>query len=269
MPTTMDIRNCLLENSPWVNPERTVDTVTAGDPARSVRKAGVCWFACVDTIRQAHAAGWDLLICHEPIFWEHHAAEGAWRQREPGIKKQRLLDETGLVIFRAHDTWDRWPEIGIRDSWAHALAPHKRIFAGEETESHPFHALYAIPEQPLRAFAQFVADRLKTLGEDSVQVMGDPERIVSRPALGVGCIGPDSEIVARGADVLIVCYDGASYWSVRDRLFEQGAAIITVEHGASETPGMATMCCHLAEGFSEVEFQCLAAHPQPWTVRGR
>ncbi len=269
MPTTLDIRNYLLENSPWVNPDRTVDTVKAGDPGRPVRKAGVCWFACADTIRQAHAAGCDLLICHEPVFWEHLAPESVWRQREPGIEKQRLLDETGLVILRAHDSWDQWPEIGIRDSWAHALGLNKCIYASEETETHRFHAIYAIPEQPLREFAQILADRVKMLGEDSVQVMGDPERIVSRPALGVGCIGPDREIVARGADVLIVCYDGASYWNVRERLFEQGAAIITVEHGTSEMPGMENMCRHLAEVFPQVEFQYFAAHPQPWTVRGR
>lgn len=269
MPTTLDIRNYLLSNSPWVNPDRTVDTVKAGDPARPVYKAGVCWFACSDTIRQAHAAGFDLLICHEPVFWEHLAPESVWRKRDPGIEKQQLLDETGLVILRAHDSWDQWPEVGIRDSWAHFLGLSHRIYASEETESHRFHAIYAIPKQSLRAFAQSLADRINALGEDSVQVMGDPERIVSRPALGVGCIGPDREIVARGADVLIVCYDGANYWSVRERLHEQGAAIITVEHGSSEMPGMENMCRHLAEVFPQVEFQYFTAHPRTWTVRGR
>jgi putative NIF3 family GTP cyclohydrolase 1 type 2 len=269
MTTALDIRDHLYRNSPWVDPKETVDTVKAGDPARPVGKAGVCWYASIETVEAAHAAGCGLLICHEPVFWEHHDPEGYWRDKAPGAAKQAFLDETAIVILRAHDSWDQFPEVGIRDSWADFLGFTERVYGSEETEPHRYHGIYAVPEQSLAELAQYVADRVRPLGEDSVQVMGDPERQVCRPAVGVGCIGPDCDAVARGADVVIVCYDGASYWAVRERLHEQGAAVITVEHGTSEMPGLRNLRTYLAGVFPDIEFEYLAAHPRTWTVRGR
>jgi len=262
--TTLEVREYLLTNSPWVNPKRTVDTVKIGDPSRPVGKAGVCWYASIETIRAAHEAGCDLLICHEPTFWEHAAPETSWRDKAPGIAKREFLEQTGMVILRAHDTWDQWPEAGIRDSWARFLGLGERVYASSE---HNYHAVHEVPEQTLAAFARYVAGRVATLGEDSVQVMGDSKRRVRRVAVGVGCAGPDRECVDAGADVCIVCYDGASYWAVRERLHEMGAAILTVEHGTSEMPGMESLARHLAERFPQVQFQYLAEHPRPWTVR--
>jgi putative NIF3 family GTP cyclohydrolase 1 type 2 len=246
-----------------VNPENTVDTVKCGDPSRTVNKAGVCWFASLNTIHAAHEDGCDLLICHEPTFWQHEAPENLWRNREPGTTKQRFLDETGMVILRAHDTWDQWPEIGIRDSWAKWLGLENRVYASAD---HNYHAVYVIEKQPLHTFASHVAQRVRSLGEDSVRVMGEPSRPVRRVAVGVGCAGPDKDTVEAGADVLIVCYDGASYWAVRERLHEMGAAVIVVEHGTSEMPGMMNLCKHLSGQFPDVAFQYYAKHPMSWTV---
>ena len=262
--TTQGIREYLLSNSPWVDPDHTVDTVKIGDPSRAVDKAGVCWYASIETIRAAHEARCGLLICHEPTFWEHHAPETLWRDKAPGAAKREFLEQTGMVILRAHDTWDQWPEVGIRDSWAAFLGLGKRVYASAD---HNYHAIHEVPEQSLRQFARYVAARIEPLGEDSVRVMGAPDRPVRRVAVGVGCIGPDKECVEAGADVCLVCYDGASYWAVRERLHEMGAAVIAVEHGTSEMPGIENLARHLAQRFPRIAFHYLAEHPRPWTVR--
>lgn len=263
-PTTLDIRQYLLSRVPAVDPKDTVDTVKIGDPTRPVRKAGVCWYPSIETIKAAHRAGCDLLICHEPTFWEHAAPERSWRDKPPGIAKREFLEQTGMVILRVHDTWDRWPGVGIRDSWARFLGFGKPV---HESGDDPFRAIYDIKPQKLHDFAREIAGKVKALGEDSVQVMGDPERIVSRPAIGVGCISPDRETVEAGADVVIVCFDGASYWQSRERLHEMGAAVITLEHGTTELPGMESLCRHLAEKFPQIKFEYFANHPRPWTAR--
>lgn len=263
MPTTEDIREYLLSHSPWVDRDRTVDTVKAGDATQPVRKAGVCWYPSVWDIRAAVDAGCDLLIAHEPAFWEHGPEELTWRNRGPGIEKTRLLDESGLVILRAHDTWDNWPEIGIRDAWARFLHLGRPIAEGSNLR---WHALYEIPEQTLGSFASYVAGRVRELGEEGIQVMGQAERTVRRVAIGVGCAVPDQEMIDAGADVLIGCYDGASYWAQRERCYEAGAAIITVEHGSSEMPGLMRLRDHLAEVFPSVEFIFVAEHPRTWTA---
>jgi putative NIF3 family GTP cyclohydrolase 1 type 2 len=257
-----DIREHLLARAPWVNQGRTVDTVKAGDPAREVRTVGVGWISSIENLRRAQELGCDLFITHEPTFWEHAATETAGRSAEPGLTKQRFLDETGLVVLRVHDIWDNWPEIGIRDSWAKGLGL-THFLAEDGTR---WHAVYAIEETTLRAFARYVADRVRVLGQDSVQVIGDPERRVSRPAVGVGCGGPDTDMIELGADVLIVCFDGASYWQKRQRFSELDVGVITVEHGTSEMWGLENLARYLDETFSSLTVHYLDLHARPWTV---
>ncbi|MEW6358261.1 MAG: Nif3-like dinuclear metal center hexameric protein [Planctomycetota bacterium] len=259
---TNDIRNHLISNAPWVNPERTVDTVKIGDPAKEVRRAGVGWVACIENLRSAHSAGCELFITHEPTFWEHDAPERKYRGVEPGITKFRFLEETGMVVLRAHDTWDNWPGIGIRDSWAKGLG--LTDFIAEDTTR--WHAVYQIEPTALRKFAKHIADKVKPLGQDSVQVIGDPDMKVSRPSLGVGCGGPDTDMIEKGSDVLIVCFDGASYWAKRQRFAEFGVGVITVEHGTTEMWGIENLARHLADVFPAIEFLYFAEHPKAWTV---
>ena len=259
---TEHIHEHLLSRAPWVDRSNTVDTVKAGDPAKPVRTVGVGWISSIDNLRAAVELGCDLFITHEPTFWQHAAPEDKLRCVEPGLSKQKLLDESGLVVLRCHDVWDSWREIGIRGSWAGCLGLTE--VAGES--DHPWHVMYAIQPVPLREFARHVAERIAPLGEDSVSVIGDPERVVSRPAIGVGCSGPDKDMVDAGADVLIVCYDGASYWQTRERLAELGAAVICVEHATSEMPGMMNLARYLGETFSELTVHYLDKHPRTWTV---
>ncbi len=268
MTTALDIHHYLLSNSPWVKPEATVDGWKAGDMMRPVKKAAVCWYPCLETLRTAHAAGCDLVIAHEPLFWEHAGDEQRRRYTGPGAVKHEFLEETGLTVFRAHDSWDQWPDIGMRDSWARFLGFMDRLYVSESDGDHAFHALYAVRPQPLRALAQHSADKVLPLGEDRVQVMGDPERLIHTIALGVGCLGPDEHIVARGAEACVMCYDGASYWDLRERLYEMGSAVITVEHGTTEMPGFENLWYHLKTVFATCEFIYLACHPRPWSVAG-
>ena len=268
MTTPLDIHWYLLGNSPWVDPKATVDGPKAGDLALPVTKAAVCWYPCLETLKEAHEAGCSLVITHEPLFWEHAADEQARRHTGPGAVKHAFLEAAGLAVLRAHDSWDQWPEIGIRDSWARFLGFTNRLYASEQDAGHAYHGIYAVEPQPLVALARHIADKALILGEDRVQVMGDPERIVQRVALGVGCIGPDEQTVERGAEACIMCFDGASYWSLRERLYEMGAAVITVEHGTTEMPGIENLHRHLADVFQDIEFIYLASHPRAWSVSG-
>jgi len=100
---TTDIHEYLLSNAPWDNRDNTVDTVKAGDAARPVSTVAVGWISSIESLRRAVELGCDLFITHEPTFWQHEAPEDRLRGVEPGITKQRLLDESGLVVLRCHD----------------------------------------------------------------------------------------------------------------------------------------------------------------------
>jgi putative NIF3 family GTP cyclohydrolase 1 type 2 len=257
-----DIREHLLARAPWVDRDRTVDTVKAGDPAREVQTIGVGWIASMANLEQAHDLGCELFITHEPTFWEHAAPEQRYRDLPPGREKQRFLDETGMVVLRVHDIWDRWPDIGIRDAWAEGLGLTDKVAEDDAG----WHAVYAIEETTLLAFARDVAAKVRVLGQDSVQVIGDPEQLVSRPAIGVGCVGPDLDMIRAGADVLLVCYDGASYWQARQRFAELGVGVIALEHGTTEMWGIEKLAGYLRETYPPLTVHYLALHARPWTV---
>lgn len=80
--------------------ENTCDTVKCGDPEREVRRVAVCCFATPEVI--CAAKNWDaqLLITHEPTFYDH------WdniTDTPVSSAKKTLLEESGLVLYRYHD----------------------------------------------------------------------------------------------------------------------------------------------------------------------
>jgi len=267
MANPTEISEYLLSGSPWVDRERTSDGMVVGDAEATIEKAGVCWFASMNDLRAAHEAGCQLLICHEPVFYDPLDRE-AMREDGAGMLKQNFLSETGLAVMRVQESWDQWPAIGTRDAWAAHLGLDQMAYGSEQTEQHRFHAIYEIPEQSLRDFAQYVADRVSTLGEDSVNVLGDPDRRVNKPAIGAGWFGPPNDVIDRGADVVIHSFDHATYWQVREAQHELGAAVITVAHGTSEMPGLRNLCSHLSEVFTGMEWAFFSEHPRGWTVSG-
>ena len=80
--------------------QQTQDVLKAGDPDREVRKIATTMFPTVDVIRQAAAWGADLLIVHEPLYFNHcdnHSEESV------ETEKRRLVEESGMTIYRFHD----------------------------------------------------------------------------------------------------------------------------------------------------------------------
>jgi putative NIF3 family GTP cyclohydrolase 1 type 2 len=257
-----DILTHMIAKSPWVNPEKTVDKIIFGDGDKNIKKVAVCWYPAIRTIQSAIDADCDLLITHEPTWWDHFNSTGEWLRKGIGLKKTQMLEKSGLVIVRLHDTWDNWPELGIRDSFARGLGLDKFI-AEDETR---WHGMYEIPEQTLRSFAKYIAKKVAPLGQNAVQVIGYPEMLVKYPSIGVGCGGPEEDMIKLGSDVLIMCFDGAPYWSMRDRFAEQGVGVITLEHGTTEMWGLESLAEYIRNTWSELEVIYLDDHWKAWHV---
>lgn len=260
---TNDILEYLLSKAPWVDRQTTVDTVKSGDPTKEIRSVAVAWISTMDNLKIAHENGCDLFITHEPTFWHHSQDEKPERSQFPGNIKQKFLEDTGMVILRVHDIWDPWPEIGIRDSWAKGLGLHKQVAEDERK----FVAVYEIPETTLGKYANYIADKVKPLGQDSVLVLGDHNWKISHPAVGTGCGTPSLEMIDKGADVVIVCDDGFSYWHRGERFFEMGVGVIMVSHGTSEMWGIENLAQYLGKMFPSLNVMYFDKHPRYWTVR--
>jgi putative NIF3 family GTP cyclohydrolase 1 type 2 len=263
MPTAREINEHFLTGCDWVGRDKTVDTFKAGDPGRQVHTVAVGWMSTIYDLRRAVELGCELFITHEPTFWEHHAPEQKFRHAPGGLEKTRLLEDSGLVVLRCHDAWDKWPGIGIRDAWARGLGLSDMVLESDDG----WCAMYKIPQTTLRNFAARVLERVRPIGQDSVQVMGDPEMKISYPCLGVGCYTPDMDLIEKGADCMIGNFDGSwYYWEKRERFLECGAAVLTVEHGCTEHWGMQACADYVARTWPDLEVHFLDRYPRPWTM---
>ena len=93
---------------------RTCDTCKAGSLDEEIRGVAASMFATPDVVRACAGAGINCLIVHEPTYYNH------WDDHIPfavGAEKKRLIEESGLTVFRFHDH-------------AHAMSPDL-IFDGE------------------------------------------------------------------------------------------------------------------------------------------
>lgn len=78
----------------------TCDTCKAGDPDKEIRKLAVAMFPTVEVIQQAAAWGADMLLVHEPTYYNHHDHHSC---EAVEMKKRALLESTGMTLYRYHD----------------------------------------------------------------------------------------------------------------------------------------------------------------------
>ena len=245
MVTADNLLQHVLAASPWVDRASTVDRVIVGDGERAISTALVTWISSFAACREAVRRGVDLLVTHEPTFWNHHDDRPA--VADPvAQEKLRFLEESGLVILRLHDSWDRFPEVGIPFAWARFLG-----FAGAPVRVHPQGCQHRYDLDPLPAgdFAQRVAARTAAVGEPVIQFVGDPELPVSRIGVGTGCGCGIEEYREMGCDLAVVCDDGQWYWGPIQRAADAGLPVVRVNHGTSEEPGMVTLAAYLQQAF--------------------
>jgi len=238
------------EQGSWVDWDQTTDTFKAGDPLREVKTVAVAWKASWDALREAVSKGADLFVSHESI--SVNAVNGS---REPDAAfalpsekpKFDWLEETGLVVYRCHDVWDRFPEVGIRDSWQKGLEIGPRIAA----DAFP---LYVTERSPISLgdLARHVLQRVRPLGQNAVMVTGSPDVEVDRVATGTGVTTTPVRMKELGANVGIVTDDYYLHVRMGVHAGELDFPTIVANHGVSEEWGVANLARYLQRVFPEL-----------------
>lgn len=237
-----EIREHFLSRADWVDPQTTVDRVIAGDPEKDVDRCVVTWMPSFAALRFAVDEGIDLVVCHEPTFWNHRDD----RAGDDRVSEEKLayIEKRGLAILRNHDCWDRWPGVGIPWAWAQFLG-----LDGEPAAigTHGYQHRYDIAPISVGDLASRIAARCAEIGEPMVQVTGDRTADVSSVGIGTGCCCDIDAYRAMGCDCSVVCDDGSCYWAGIQRAADLGHPVIRVNHGTSEEPGMMTLTRYINE----------------------
>ena len=226
--------------------EKTVDRVIYGGPDREVEGIAVAWMPYKRAIEEAHESGANVLVTHEPTFYDHWDLEGKGPEFEECKAKMEFIDDLEMTVIRCHDVWDALPEIGIPYAWGEFLD------LGDPTGGQLYYNLYSIEPQSAMDFTRSVAEKTAGLGQDTVGFYGDPGREIRTVGLGTGCISNPFKIYELGADLAISVDDVVRAWVAGEWCQDQGNPLIVVNHCVSEEPGMVTLANHLKEAFPDV-----------------
>jgi putative NIF3 family GTP cyclohydrolase 1 type 2 len=246
---------------PWQN--ETVDTFKAGDPDTKVTGIAVTMMATFDVLQRAAASGANLIITHEPTFYNHLDAfpEIPQKENDPVLaEKLAFIKEHHLVVWRFHDHWHKRTPDGIEAGMTHALG--WEAFQDKQNQY-----LFTIPETTLDKLAAVLKARLEL---HTMRVVGDPKMKVTRVALSPGAAGMQREIGAlEKRDVQLLITGESREWETveyaADAVSEKkDKALIVLGHTPSEQAGMEECTRWLKTFVSEVPVNFVPAAQPFW-----
>jgi putative NIF3 family GTP cyclohydrolase 1 type 2 len=235
-PTAAEIIARIVEHAGVSQPNPTVDTFKAGDPATPVKGIAVTMMATLDVLERAAASGSNLIITHEPTFYGHRddtTALGTERDAVFAAKKKFIADH-GLIVWRFHDLPHLMKPDMIRRGIIHSLGWEKNQRGDTAT-------LFEIAPTTLDELASTVGRRLQS---NVVRINGDPKARVRRVAITQGFPGFAANRHAlqfQNVDVLVIGEDHeweSVEYAVDAIKAGQLKGLIVLGHIPSEQAGM-------------------------------
>ncbi len=212
----------------------TVDTIKAGDPTTQVTGIATTFLDTMDVLREANRRGLNLVVTHEPTFYNHRD-DTAFFSNDPVYKeKLAFIEQHHMVVFRLHDEIHGTAPDHIAIGLVEALGWQSYI-----QPSDPFHA--TIPPISLSTLAKQLQAKLKA---NTLRVVGDPNLMITHVALVPGAAGLETQVTALRPDAIELVIAGeASEWETVEYVRDASAqgrhkALILLGHQVSEEPGM-------------------------------
>ncbi len=244
---------------------QTVDTFKAGDPNTPVTGIATTMMGTFDVLRRAAAAGDNLVITHEPVFYSHLDQTAPLEKENDAVlaAKQAFIKEHHLVIWRFHDHWHARTPDGIQTGMVRALGWEK---FQNPAESHVF----VIPETTVGSLASAIKQRL---GIRTLRVVGDADMKVTKAALAPGYPGfPAERHWLQRDDVEVLVMGEGLEWETIEYGADAAAeghhkALIILGHIPSEQSGMEDCAQWLKTFIPEVKIEFIATAEPFWPAK--
>ena len=102
--TVRSVVDRMLEDQQISIPPGSVDTLIVGRWNQEVRGVATTFMATFDVIKRAHRQGLNLILTHEPTFYNHLDELDTYGEDDPVVlEKLAFIEENDMVIFRYHD----------------------------------------------------------------------------------------------------------------------------------------------------------------------
>jgi putative NIF3 family GTP cyclohydrolase 1 type 2 len=245
---------------PWTTP--TVDTFKAGNPDTPVTGIAVTMMATLDVLERAAANGQNLVITHEPTFYNHLDKTDALEKQSDAVlaQKQKFIADHHLVVWRFHDHWHMRKPDGIQLGMTHALGWEKYQNPANEN-------LYTIPETTLDGLAAQVKRKLNIV---VLRAVGDKELKVTKVAFLPGAAGSAKQIqLLERDDVQALLIGETPEWETVEYVADAATehrpkALVILGHIPSEQAGMEECTRWLKTFIHDVPIEFVAAKEPFW-----
>lgn len=228
--------------------EITCDTLKAGDPNKELKKVAVTMFATVETVKRAREWGADMLIVHEPTYYDHMEKID---ELPAVVAKRRLIEESGITIYRYHDYMHHRDVDQIPEGEIYYLGLKGKV------EKTPYSASYLFTsDEPITALE--LANKMENeLGTKRVRIAGTRDQKSTKIALCFGTPGGVFELLS-SEDVEIVLTGEACEWKLAEYARDANAlgmnkTLIVMGHIGSERDGMRLLAKRLSENYTDFE----------------
>lgn len=220
--------------------EQTCDVLASGSPDMEVTGIVTTFMATVDVVKEAIAAGANLIITHEPTYFTG-ADKLDWLQNDPVYEaKKKLIEDNGIAIWRFHDHMHMAKSDLIYEGLVQELGWEDKKLNPASPWS------YAIERTTVGDLADFLKQKL---GMSIVRIVGKPDSPCSRigilvggGSLGLGREEMPMELMRDQALDVMVCGE-ITEWTlcayVNDAsMLGMDKAMIVVGHERTEEWGM-------------------------------
>jgi len=245
---------------PWRS--RTVDTFKIGIPETVVKGIATSFSATLDVCQRAVASAKNLIIVHEPTFYNHLDETKDLNGGDYQVKRT-FIEKNNLIVWRFHDHWHSRRPDGILTGMVAAL-DWEKYQSTKNPES------FELPSSSLETLVKSIQKQLEIR---SLRVIGDARMNVRHVALAAGyndlrgimnwLDNPDIEALIIGETRE---WEGVEY--ARDAVTAgRQKALIILGHVPSEERGMKECAQWLKSFIPEVPIEYLPGGEPFWSPK--
>jgi putative NIF3 family GTP cyclohydrolase 1 type 2 len=239
----------------------TVDVIKEGDPKTQVTGIVTCMFATMDILKEAIARNCNLLVVHEPLYYNHLDDTRSLQSDPVYLEKHRFITDHKLVIWRFHDYIHSMKPDGIETGIVNKLGWKDYLVEGSSNQ-------FLFPETTLNE----LLNKLKQVfPKVAFYVVGNPDMKLKNVRLAVGAPGSARHIsLLEDKNVDVVIAGESPQWEtyeyMRDAV-EQGRnkAIIFIGHINSEESGMDFCSTWMRSFIKDIPVCFLEGGPSFWS----
>lgn len=212
----------------------TVDVIKEGNPETPVNGIATCMFATMDVLKKAVEENCNLIITHEPLYYNHLDNTEQFQSDSVYLEKKKFIDDHKLVVWRFHDYVHRIPSDGIVSGMVEKLG-----WEDHQATDNPYR--FSFTNTTLMGLLKNLK---QTFPENNFHVIGDSDMPVSNVLYVPGASGSEAHIKQlQSSNVDVVVAGEVPQWETyeyaRDAVLQgRKKAVVFIGHINSEEYGM-------------------------------